>query len=135
MVTRARSVRDLEARKRLHFSFSLFGCYCPSCHIIHYSRRSSSLSTFVHNFIVRYVEIAFFYFNNMATCLRVQASKVLHNNGQLEMAVIMTQEEQLHLYSFAEPFLAHWPVEPTYDANRNYSCLGGWRDMRKRASK
>ena len=41
----------------------------------------------------------------MAICLRVQASKVLHNNAQLEMAVIMTQEEQLHLYSLAEPFL------------------------------
>jgi hypothetical protein len=51
------------------------------------------------------------------------------------MAVIMTQEEQLHLYSFAGPFWAHWPVERPCKPNRNYSYLDGWRDTRRSAGK
>jgi hypothetical protein len=50
---------------------------------------------------------------------------VLHNNGQLEMAMVMTQEEQLHFYSFSGQFWAHWPVEPNCDANRCYSWMAG----------
>ena len=132
MVPRARSVRDLEGAETSTLLI-LVVTGCPPCHIIHYNRPSRILLTFVHHFIDQCVEIAFFLVQHLATCLRVLEAS--HNNGQLKMAVIMTQEEQLHLYSFAEPFWAHWPVEPNYNANRNYSCLGGWRDMRKRASK